>query len=291
MSRNIRKKQPTTPVKASKNRRRRVSDTSTSSGSLDLSDEGGYSAVEDISDSSDDDEEDVVAAEEESILKEAHIQSPAPRPFTHISDEEEEDEADDEKDDEDDDDDEPIDDDEDNGSWAGIMSDVEDHNDHLFREGSAMDSDVVKHVHFVDSGTDSSSTETDVEPHDDMFPDIFISQTALDPSFRREIENDHEGDSDASGTFWDFHDQHGDSADSDAEEIIRQLVEDETPFATPMASQAPTAASSPVLTFEVADELDAFDDCKSCLLRDMFLTNTPQPKVIPPKRKMNPSLS
>lgn len=280
MSRNIRKKQPITPVKASKNRRRRVSDSSTSSGSLDLSDEGGYSAVEDISDSSDDDEEDVVAAEEESILKEAQPQSPAPRPLEHVSDEEE-DEADDEKnddddnDDDDDDDDEPLDDDgDDTGSWGGIMSDGEVDevlNSGNFEDYATFDSDVTyeRHVHFDVPSSASSSTETDVEDHADMFPDIFVSQTALDPAFRREIEDDQEEDSDASGTFWDFNYQHGEAAESDAEEIVRQIMDDETHLATPMASQPATAASSPVPTFEAANVLNGFDDCKSCLQRDI----------------------
>lgn len=275
MSRNVRRK-PTTPVKATKSRRRRVSDTSTSS--LDLSDDYGYSAVEDISDSSDDDEDDVAAAEEENILIEAHIRTPiAPRP--QIMDDED-DEADDENDEdaddiEDDDDDEVAEADADAGSWAGIVSEAEEDQVSDVFEAGAFDSDITveRHVRFDVPWSDSSSTETDVEDHLDMFPDIFIPSTSLDPAFRREIEDDQDDDSSVSGSFWDFNNQYDDAPDSETEEVIRQFATDETLIATSMASQPTTAASTPVPTFEEPQELNDYD-CESCLAGHAYLVLT-----------------
>ncbi|KAM5378765.1 hypothetical protein ACJZ2D_004238 [Fusarium nematophilum] len=183
MSRNVKRKF-TTPVKAkTANRRRRISDTPSSS-SLDLSDEGGYSAVEDISDSSDDDEDD-------------------------------------------------------DANFFGSDTPVE------------------RHVHFDVPSSDSDSTDTE-DDHADLFPDIFVSQNALDPAFRREIENDPD-ESSGSGSFWDYGYQYGDALDSDTEDIIRHLDDDETPLATPLASQQATAASTPVPTFEEPQELDGYE--------------------------------
>ena len=50
------------------------------------------------------------------------------------------------------------------------------------------------------SDSDSTATEDD---HADIFPDIFVDQHSLDPSFRREIEDDAE-DSSGSGSYWDY---------------------------------------------------------------------------------------
>ncbi|KAH7127461.1 hypothetical protein EDB81DRAFT_142711 [Dactylonectria macrodidyma] len=255
MSRNVRRKfPPSTPVKATTKRRRRVSDTSSSS--FDLSDEDGYSAVEDISDSSDDDEEDVAAAEEENIVEENNVPTPiAPRPRLIVED------ADDDDDDDDDDDGHDVDEDEDEvGSWAGIMSDVDENEvSDFFQDANAFNSDipVERHVHFDVPSSDSDSTDTE-DDHADLFPDIFVSQNALDPAFRREIENDP-NESEDSGSFWDYSYTHADQPDSDAEEVIRQLSDDDTPTATPMASQPATAASTPLPTFEEPQELDGYE--------------------------------
>lgn len=68
---------------ASKHRRRRNSDVSSS---LDLSSDGGYSALDDVSDSDEDDEDEIVAAEEKHIIKEVvktkhrHSLGRSPRP-------------------------------------------------------------------------------------------------------------------------------------------------------------------------------------------------------------------
>ncbi|KAI5458763.1 hypothetical protein BGZ63DRAFT_362515 [Mariannaea sp. PMI_226] len=267
MSRNVRRKFASTPVKVTK-RRRRVSETSESS--LDLSDEGGYSAVEEISDSSDDDEDDVAAAEEENILEEAEVPTPtAPRPRllfdTKEIDDDDDDDDDDDENDDDDDDGAEADEDEDegegeNGSWAGIISEVDEDNvSDFLQEAMAFGSDtpVERHVHFDVPSSDSDSTDTE-DDHGDLFPDIFVSQTALDPSFRREIENDPD-ESSGSGSFWDYTYNHDDQPDSDAEELIRQLSDDDTPTATPMASQPNTVASTPVPAFEEPQELDGYE--------------------------------
>ncbi|KAM5342033.1 hypothetical protein ACJ41O_015064 [Fusarium nematophilum] len=262
MSRNVKRKF-TTPVKAkTANRRRRISDTPSSS-SLDLSDEGGYSAVEDISDSSDDDEDDVAAAEEENILEETNIPTPqpAPRPRMILDDDEDND------DDDDDDEQEGVDadadadadaDEDDTASWGGIVSEVEDQSD-FYQDANFFGSDtpVERHVHFDVPSSDSDSTDTE-DDHADLFPDIFVSQNALDPAFRREIENDPD-ESSGSGSFWDYGYQYGDALDSDTEDIIRHLDDDETPLATPLASQQATAASTPVPTFEEPQELDGYE--------------------------------
>ena len=263
MSRNVRRKNPTTPVKATKSRSRRVSDTSSSS--FDLSDDGGYSAVEEISDSSDDDEEDVAAAEEENILIEAQVATPpAPRPLPIVDDEEDEEEEDD--DDDDDDDDGAEADEDDNGSWGGIMSEVDESQvSDFYQDALAYGSDtpIERHVHFDVPSSDSDSTDTEEDDHADLFPDIFVSQNALDPAFRREIEDDPD-ESSGSGSFWDYSYQYNyQEAESDADEIIRRLSDDDTPTATPMASQPNTAASTPVPAFEEPHELDGYES-ESC---------------------------
>ncbi|KAF7562657.1 hypothetical protein G7046_g1465 [Stylonectria norvegica] len=264
MSRNVRKKAPITPVKATK-RRRRVSDTSSSA--FDLSDDGGYSAVEEISDSSDDDEEDVAAAEEESILKEADAPTPiAPRPQPTIEDDRKVDDGDDEEEDDDDDnddeDEEGIDlDTDDNGSWGGIMSEPDDGQlDDFYQDANIFGSDtpVERHVHFAVPSSDSDSTDTEEEDHLDLFPDIFVSQNALDPAFRREIEDDPE-ESSGSGSFWDYNYQPGEHAGSETEEIGRSMFEDESPTVSPVPSQPNTAASTPAPAFEEPQELDGYE--------------------------------
>lgn len=266
MSRNIRQKYPATAAKAQK--RRRGSDTSSS---LDLSDESGYSAVEDISDSEDNDEEDVTAVEEAIIVTEARPRSSnAPRPQ---SDEEEEEDGDDDDDageeaeDEDDDADVlPDDGDDDNASWAGILSDVDDGNaSDFYHDPNAFASDPIieRHVRFDVPDSDSDSTETE-DDHADLFPDIFVSQNSLDPSFRKELEHDPD-ESSGSNSFWDYHGQYEEEeeeeedSESDAEEVVRQLSDDET---SPAAMPTPSAASvveNFTPTFEESLELDGYE--------------------------------
>ncbi|TFB01967.1 hypothetical protein CCMA1212_005743 [Trichoderma ghanense] len=261
MSRNIRQKYPAAAAKAQK--RRRDSDTSSS---LDLSDEEGYSAVEDISDSEDNDEEDVIAVEEEMILTEGLSKPPdAPRPLSD-DDAEDEDAGNDEDDDEDDDaeeeaEDEDDDGDADNASWAGILSEVDEEHD-FYHDPNAFASDPIieRHVRFDVPDSDSDSTETE-DDHADLFPDIFVSQNALDPAFRKEIEHDPD-ESSGSNSFWDYHghyeEEEGDDSDSDAEEVIRQLSQDDNAPVMPVAGPA-SAVDNFTPTFEEPLELDGYE--------------------------------
>ncbi|KAF4986845.1 hypothetical protein FGRMN_10639 [Fusarium graminum] len=262
MSRNLNRKfAPPVKVKTA-NRRRRVSDTPSSS-SLDLSDDGGYSAVEDISDSSDDDEEDVAAAEEENMIEEALPPTPQPAPRPQPTIEEDDDEEEEENDDDDEQEGLDIEDDE-TGSWGGIVSDVEDEPD-IYQDANIFgtENSMERHVHFDVPSSDSDSTDTEDETMG-LFPDIFVSQNTLDPSFRREIENDPD-DSSGSGSFWDFNNQYGEQdqdhdqdSDADAEEIFRPFDEAD-PFVTSVASQPGTAAPSPLPFFEEPTELDGYE--------------------------------
>ncbi|CAH0039471.1 unnamed protein product [Clonostachys rhizophaga] len=231
MSRNVKRKFRPAPPKASKRR-----DSDTSSSSFDLSDEGGYSAVEDISDSEDDDEEDVNAAEEENILTQV-IPSPSPastpRPTTENTYED------------DSSDDNPIEgidesgsvifneDADDNVSWHGIVSEKDSDLGQDTDIGSV--SKIDRHVRFaLPSDSDSDSTDTE-DDYGGMYSDIFVAQTQLDPNFRREVELDPD-DSSGSEGFWDYGQYFGDQRESEAEEIIRQLSDDEDEDATPLAT-------------------------------------------------------
>ena len=236
MSRNLR--QSGTPSKVPK---RRDSDTTTTS--FDFSDDDGYSGVENISDSSDDDEEDVNAVEEQNIVTEDKP-SASPRPQNNDNDEDDYDET------------VPIDADADeSASWAGIVSEVDESD--VFQEPHFDAGE--RHVHFDVPPSDSDSTDTD-EDHGDFYPDIFVSQTSLDPAFRREIED--ESESEGSGSFWDYGGQY-DRGDSDAEEIVRRFSDDDTPTATPQAKTP---------TFEEAHELDGYESERFRSLRLNLLT-------------------
>jgi hypothetical protein len=309
MSRNIRQKYPATAVKAQKRRR-----GSESSSSIDLSDDDGYSAVEDISDSEDNDEEDVTAVEEENILVEAFpISSDAPRPQSDdeeekvdVDEEEEEEEVEvgeEAEDDEDDDDgDEHIDDgDDDNASWAGILSDVDDdHASGFYHDSNPFVSDPIieRHVRFDVPDSDSDSTETE-DDHADLFPDIFVSQNSLDPAFRKEIEHDPD-ESSGSNSFWDYHghyeEEGADDSESEAEEIVRHLSDDETETAMPI----PDVANVPEIfspTFEEPLELDGYE-CESYYWKpdrgnpfSLLLTPMVQLMATQLMRRISPSLS
>ena len=292
MSRNIRQNYPSTPLKVAK---RRGSD---SSSSLDLSDDDGYSGVEDVSESDEDDEEHVYAAEEDHIITNALRKRSAvvpPRPV------EESDDADEEDGDEDEDDDDAEDDDaaddnaaDDNASWDGILSDPEDNvpaeqpTGYIFDQDMA---DVEKHVRFTgvpDSDSDSTTSEASEDDMHDFFPDIFVAQNNLDPAFRKEIENDD--NSSNSGSFWDFHNGSQDFPDVDSDDEALQGSEDTTPTITPMASQAPTEVSTPVA---VLQELDGYE-CKFVLNGtpgSVMLIVSCQPTVTPQRRMSRSRLS
>lgn len=209
------------PLKATK---RRVSVSSDSSSSLDLSDDEGYSAVEDLSES-EDDEDNVMAAEEEHLLTRASRKRPldnTPRPQViaqeedQDADEEDEEEEDqyeqnEDGDDEDEDDDEPEDDDDnnptdENESWGGLSEPEEATLIEQVPEPSIeTEVSVKRHVRFAgipDDESDSDSTTTETESNADLFPDIFVDRNELDPGFRCEIERGNESSS--AESFWDY---------------------------------------------------------------------------------------
>lgn len=241
MSRNIRRKSPAPVQKAKK---RRGSDTSSS---LDLSDEEGYSGVDDISDDEDDEEDDVDAAEEENIVTRGGLSSPAVASRPQFIKEEDEDDDDDEEDDDeddgyqynydddahDDDDGSPAEDDAESTSWAGIQSEIDasasDQFDDHFRDADyGASSKVDRHVRF--DLPDRVNTDDDLSTDDDyagMYTDIFIEQKHLDPAFRREVEHDPD-ESSGSGSFWDYADQ----TDFDTE-TVKNDFDDESTTATP----------------------------------------------------------
>ncbi|KAI1754965.1 hypothetical protein F4782DRAFT_427139 [Xylaria castorea] len=248
----IRLKIPVTPVKT---KSRRDSD---SLSSLDLSDESGYSGVEDIT-GSDDDEEDVEAAEEEHILSDElhHVTRSSPRP------DQQEDEEDD---DDDDDDDEALGDDE-GGDYEGDDDDAEDNTswDGLPSEPEQIEIDDLANLHVpivqrrvrfdVPDSDDDDDTETDEETAHGFFPDLFVDKSKLDPSFRLEVDQNSDDDSDA---YWDHYGTSNtigtvfEEESSDFEALMNAVEEDDsTPVATPMThNDMSTAFSTPVASPE-----------------------------------------
>ncbi|KAK1775752.1 hypothetical protein QBC45DRAFT_472995 [Copromyces sp. CBS 386.78] len=209
----IKLKNPRMSLKTTK---RRVSVSSDSSSSLDLSDDEGYSAVEDLSES-EDDEDNVMAAEEEHLLTRASRKRPldsTPRPQViaqeedqDADEEDQEDEQNEDGDDEDEDDDEPEDDDDnaadENESWGGLSDPEETTVIEQVPEPSVIS--VKRHVRFAgipDDESDSDSTTTETESNADLFPDIFVDRNELDPAFRIEIERGNESSS--AESFWDY---------------------------------------------------------------------------------------
>jgi hypothetical protein len=247
----IRLKIPPKPVKA---KSRRDSD---SSSSLDLSDENGYSGVEDITDS-DDDEEDVEAAEEEHILSdELRAVRSSPRPVEDEDDEDDDDEDDDEALGDDEGEDYEGDDDDDaeeTASWDGLLSEPE----HVLAEDLA-DIEiptVQRRVRFdVPDSEDDDDTETDEDTAYGFFPDLFVDKSQLDPSFRLAVDQNSDDDSDA---YWDHYGASNslgtlvEAGSSDFEALMHVIEEDDsTPVATPMAqNDISTTLSTPVASPE-----------------------------------------
>ncbi|KAI1334959.1 hypothetical protein F5Y15DRAFT_399855 [Xylariaceae sp. FL0016] len=269
MSRNVRQKHPTTPVKVSKRR------ASVSSSSLDLSDDGGYSGLENLDDDDDDDdEEDVDAAEEEHILSdELHQAVPSsPRPQEDSDDDlgDDEDDGDDDVDLEDEEDDDNSDAVLDSDSWNGIESDQEADAGALLSQQE--DAAVQRRVRFdVPDSSDGDSTETDDEIGNGygFFPDLFVEKASLDPSFRREIDYSNIPDDDSSSdAFWDHYSGPAgtepvlqDDMTSDFEVLMKMMEEEEsTPVATPMThNDLSTALSTPAASPEKDDaSLDGY---------------------------------
>ncbi|KAI2624737.1 hypothetical protein GGS21DRAFT_315108 [Xylaria nigripes] len=223
----IRLKIPVAPAKALS---RRDSD---SLSSLDLSDESGYSGVEDIT-GSDDDEEDVEAAEEEHILTDElhHTAQSSTRPSNDEDDENDDaddeavgdDEAGDYEEDEDEDEDEDL---EEATSWDGFPSESEkvevDDLDDIQAPA------IQRRVRFDVPDSDDDDTETDEDTAYGFFPDLFVDKSTLDPSFRLEVDQNSEDDSDA---YWDHYETSNAMGTvieegSDFEALINAAVEDD----------------------------------------------------------------
>ncbi|KAI1817829.1 hypothetical protein GGS20DRAFT_530986 [Poronia punctata] len=244
----IRLKIPSIPVKA---KARRDSD---SSSSLDLSDDGGYSGVENITDS-DDDEEDVEAAEEEHILSiEQHSVQSSPRPT--VQEDDEDDDDDDEEalgDDEGGEDEADEDEAEESAGWDGLPSGPED--DELDELDVLETPMVQRRVRFdVPESDDEDDTETDEDTAYGFFPDLFVDKSKLDPSFRLEVDHNPDDDSDA---YWDHYDAANPMENfveegSDFDTLITAIEEeDNTLMATPLIpNDMPASLSTPVASPE-----------------------------------------
>lgn len=190
--------------------------TSSLSSAPNLSDEDGYSAVEDVPDSDDDEDEHVFAAEAEHFrsLKRHNTAHSSPRPIREADNEDQDNEKganeDSSGDDMTDDGDFMGEDfSPDDGSSVLASSSTEDATGLDAALGESFDQPPERHVRFTGvPDTDSESDETE-DDHDDIFPDIFVPQSALEPSFRREAErDDDDADSYSSDTYWDFFGHH-----------------------------------------------------------------------------------
>lgn len=280
----IRLKIPVAPAPA---KSRRDSD---SSSSLDLSDDSGYSGVEDIT-GSDDDEEDVEAAEEEHILSDElqHVSRNSPRPDQKDEeDEDEDDEAlgDDEGGDYEGDDDDDI---EESASWDGFPSESE--QAEIDDLPDIQIPTVQRRVRFdVPDSDDDDDTETDEDTAYGFFPDLFVDKSKLDPSFRMEVDHNSEDDSDA---YWDHYGTSNsfgtvfDDESSDFEAFINAAEDDDTTaVATPMTqNDMSTALSTPIASPE-KDEPSP-DDYQS----DGDTTDEEEPVARPIRRKTRKDLS
>lgn len=217
---------------------RRDSSSSLSS-PADLSGDDGYSALEDLSESDeDDDDEHLDEVETKHILIEHNRSSitSSPRPSSDFAVEDETAiDADDDRDSSDDDQNlfadstmhnagEYSGSDNDNGSsWNGFSSEPEAPypDQHLpfagvgEQPGTASSTPNERRVRFTGVPESESDSEETEEDHGDLFPDLFVEQTSLDPTFRREIEHSDPDDfSDSSYAFWDNNDESDDSSDN-----------------------------------------------------------------------------
>lgn len=283
-NRNPRRAAPAASPKATKGRRYSVASTS-STFDLSSNDNDNYSGVDEISDDEDDDEDDVVAAEEQAIMGE-DTPSPGstPRPqgktIPHWSpDEDHEDEDDEDDNDFDDDHDETNsltaqDHTDDSASWAGIQSDEPELPVENFfaRESEHMPT---RRVRFDVPSDDSSSESTEDDNHGEWYPDIFVDQSSLDPSFRRQIEREQD-ESSASDSFWDHtalyqgdQEAHSESGDLDV-----QITKEESPVKTKPEPEAHELANAaPLYRLEDLDEdLDGYE-CESCCERDLLIAS------------------
>jgi hypothetical protein len=210
MSRNLRHKTTTTPVKKSKRRASKVSVTSSDS---------EYGGVDDISDS-EEDEPDVEEAERKALIEEDpeldtydddDLFSPRPAPYSEFE------------------------------NWEGfeqspVPLEQTFFDDHIERgrqpdftsEIDALDGP--REITWIPRSSDSESTVTprtrQVHFEDDgddsdierQFPDIFFDQNSLNPTFRNAIEQDDEGNISSDGGRWSFGSDEAGSPDENGDD-------------------------------------------------------------------------
>jgi hypothetical protein len=210
MSRNLRHKTTTTPVKKSKRRATNVSVTSSDS---------EYGGVDNISDS-EEDEPDVEEAERKALIEEDpeldtydddDLLSPRPGPYSEYENWEGFEQS-------------PVpleqtffDDHIERGRQPDLTSEIDalDGPREITWIPRSSDSDSTvtpraRQVHFEDDGDDS-----DIER---QFPDIFFDQNSLNPTFRNAIEQDDEGNISSDGGRWSFGSDGTGSPDEDGDE-------------------------------------------------------------------------
>lgn len=196
-----------------------IDSSSSLSSPANLSNDDGYSGVEDVSDSDADDADHVFAAEQEHIAN----QHSSPRPTPDFDFDMNDDDADDADDDDSDDDSSPpskeshhvtaggavfVDDTSSDGeSWNGFTDEQDQSQQPI--DTLMVDDDhlppAARHVHFADLPVSDSDTDDDGDNHDGFFPDIFVPEDALDSRFRKEIGLDNDDYSSDSQTYWDHH--------------------------------------------------------------------------------------
>lgn len=251
MSRNIRQK-PSTPV-ARKTRK----GTHTTDGSSD----DDYTGVDLISDS-EEDEPDVEGLEEQAII-DSEDDDVAHLPLSQPDD--------------------------DHSSWGGF--DLDDGNsvedfpffDESMARGAAPDVSAWNTSDTMQGGTSeatprrasrvtfdvSSSESGHSDAEDEIFPDIFLDQNSLDPTFRRAIENDNDNDDEAAssedGSYWDFRGEDGNAIVEEAE-----IVEDGS------GSDSSSCGSSGYESGCRADDVMIAHDANRCLQ----LTRVRRPRKI-----------
>lgn len=220
-----------------------VNSSSSLSSPANLSNDDGYSGVEDVSDSDPEDADHVFAAEQEHIANEHS--SPRPTPDFDLDD----DDADDADDDDSDEDSGTpskeshrippsggavfIDDtSSDAESWNGFTDDHDHPQPALDTPlDNQNDNDdvpqVARHVHFAELPHSDSDTDDDGDNHDGFFPDIFVPEDALDSRFRQEIGLDNEDYSSDSQTYWDHHgDDEFDGFSETENQVPRSMFQD-----------------------------------------------------------------
>lgn len=223
-----------------------IDSSSSLSSPANLSNDDGYSGVEDVSDSDADDADHVFAAEQEHIAN----QHSSPRPTPDFDFDMNDDDADDADDDDSDDESstpskEPhrtttggavfIDDtSSETESWNGFTDEQDQSQPPVDNPMDEDDDDgnlapAARHVHFADLPGSDSDTDDDGDNHDGFFPDIFVPEDALDSRFRQEIGLDNDDYSSDSQTYWDHHgDDEFEGFSENEDQVPRSMFQDPT---------------------------------------------------------------